>query len=454
MSETWQQKHERATALVQQVKKDKEGIQKAEDAEKLTAKMTDARRLMAEVQAERKDEENHRLTALLEEFERQQDNSSAQQAASPRDGAVVAPVQTQQAKVDETMRAAFSTKSRLVVDNARSAERVAEALPILKAALSEGTPGSGGFLVPPLYMQDLFAATRRQGNALRALGWLSVHPVDSSNQVMIPRGSGAATVGIVAENATKPSADQTFTQIQISIFTWAGISKQSKQMAADATPMVLDLSTRELGSLIGNLEEQKIINGSGTGEPRGILNVIGLSSPSPLAAGLTQQAVVDKMLDAVVGITTNYFGPPSGALMHPRRLAWLLKAKDTQNNYIFNPGGQTRSPNFTDAADGVTSVATGQRDPAYNLFGLPIGISANVPTTLGAGTNEDVIVVGAWQEAHWFQRQDVTVDVTDTAGTSFEQNQVWIRMEERAGFSAERYPTAFAVVTGPSLSQV
>lgn len=85
------------------------------------------------------------------------------------------------------------------------------------------------------------------------------------------------------------------------------------------------------------------------------------------------------------------------------------------------------------------------------LLGLPIGVSTNVPTTLADETaatpteTADAIIVGAWNEAHWFQRQDVTLDVSDTAGTAFENNQTWFRLEERAGFSAERYPAAFAV---------
>jgi len=91
-----------------------------------------------------------------------------------------------------------------------------------------------------------------------------------------------------------------------------------------------------------------------------------------------------------------------------------------------------------------------------SIFGLPIGTSANIPTNANYGTSgnsdQDVIIVGNWNELHWFQRQDVTLDTTDTAGTSWEQNQVWIRCEERWGSTAERYPTAFAVVHGKGLA--
>ncbi len=449
-TETWAQKRERAQALAGQIKEEfKAGVKNAEQTQQMTAKMQDVQKLMTEVRAEKAEDERKQLETIMEEFERQSASGSA------GDSAFAERQQTRQlatsAAAADPLRDAFSVKPRLVVASDKAAA-ISERLPVLKAALTEGTPGTGGFLVVPQYFQQLFAEVRRQGNALRALGWLNMHPVES-NLIMIPRGAGSATFGIVAEGTAKPSADPSFTQIQVNIFTAAGIYKMSKQMAQDSSPTAMDLAVRELGSLAGNYEEQKCLYGSGTGEPRGILNVTGLSSPAPLAAGLNQQAVIDKMLDAVVNITTSYFGPPTGALMHPRRLAWLLKAKDTAGNYLFNPSGSFRQPNAAPMMDDVTSVSTGVSDAPYSLFGIPIGESANVPTNLGVGTNEDTVILAAWQEAHWFQRQEVTVDVSDIAGTAFEQNLVFIRLEERFGFTAERYPSAFAAVTGPSLSQ-
>jgi hypothetical protein len=141
-------------------------------------------------------------------------------------------------------------------------------------------------------------------------------------------------------------------------------------------------------------------------------------------------------------------------------LGYLLKAKDTATNYIFNMQGSFRAPNFlpalqsTTRADGATFGALDT--PPVSFLGIPLGTSVNIPTNQNFGTSggsdQDVILVANWNEAHWFQRQDVTMDTTDVAGTSWEQNQVWIRGEERVGFTAERYPTAFGVVHGKGLA--
>lgn len=462
--EAWEEKAETAKALVEQIKKEKEAINSAEDALKLRNKFTEARKLADEAREERKILEKARLNEVLGEYENEQ-KAEAQRKASADSMRIVRESGAFGEQAAEQRNLTLSERMR--GDRARVAftERAVKAIPDLyKAALTEGTGSTGGYLVVPQYLQDLFAETRRQGNALRSYGWLNVHPVES-NQIYIPKGGGSASITMVAEGTAKPSADQTFSQISVVIYTAAGISKQSKQLVQDSSPTILDLSTRELGTLLGNLEEAKIINGSGTAEPLGILGTPNLAiapqtasdtAPGAVAAGATQQNVIDKILDGVVAITTQYFAAPTGCLMHPRRLGWLLKGKDTATNYLFNRNGTFRQPNFSPALNTVTSMSTGINTPPFDLFGLPIGTSVNIPTTANygvtGGSDQDVIIVANWNEAHWFQRQDVTVDTSDVAGTSWETNQVWIRAEERFGFTAARYPTAYGVVHGKGLS--
>lgn len=464
--ETWREKKERAEAIIETVKRDYKAIQKAEDAEKCQNMVSEARKLMAEAGEERTHYEKARLNDLLAEHDRQQQLEEASNRSFNFERPRVQPF-----KQGQETAGALSERMRSDQVRMLASERMIHAIPDLeKAALAEGTGSTGGYLVVPAYLQDLFAETRRQGNALRSYGWMNIHPVES-NQIYIPKGTGSATVSWVGENTQKPSQDQTYTQIAVSIFTLAGISKQSKQLAMDSSPTVLDLSTRELGTLIGNFEEQYIIAGGVgtlTGGPTGIIATSGLAqapsttagAPGSVTATATQQTnVIDAILGAVVAVETNYFAPPTGVLMHPRRLGWLLKGKDTASNYLFNRPGNFRAPNFDPQMKTVTSmvgVSGGYDTPPYDLFGLPIGTSVNIPTNLNYGvsgaSDQDIVIVGAWNEAHLFQRQDVTMDTSDVAGSSWEYNQVWIRGEERLGFTAARYPTAFACVYGTGLN--
>ena len=159
-------------------------------------------------------------------------------------------------------------------------------------AMVEGTASSGGYLVVPQYMQDLFAAVRGQGNALRRYGWLNIHPTNS-NTIYIPGGSGATSVGWTSELATKPSADLGFAQLQINVFTLAGLAYASLQMLADGDPSVADLAL--------NAEEAAMLNGSGSGQPLGIIGTSGVvNKTTAITASPSGQLVIDTILDAVM----------------------------------------------------------------------------------------------------------------------------------------------------------
>lgn len=430
---SWQEKSAQAKALAEDVKKmHREGIDDGEKATEVRRKLADAQRLSAEARAEKLADDNSAIDTMLKSFDLNDASADSNWGAGP---------------ISTSTGSIADTKSALKVAEdpfGQSKEtRIVASEKALKdfgmKALAEGTTTAGGFLVPPQYLQDQFAEVRRAGNTLRRLGWLNVHPVET-NTLLMPKGGGSATVGWVAENATKPSADQSFSQITINIHTAAGISKLSKQLVDDSSPTAVDLATRELASLMALLEEQAALNGSGTGQPRGILNTTGVNN---IAVGTnTAAAVVDAILDGIVAIQSTYFGAPNGILMHPRRMGFLQKAKDSNGAYLFTSPG-SRAPG--------AGAGLGVGQAAFDLLGLPVGISANIPTNLGVGLNQDAIIVADWNEAHWFQRQDVTLDASDVAGTAFEQNQVWFRLEQRAGFSAERYASAFSVLSGAGL---
>ena len=322
------------------------------------------------------------------------------------------------------------------------------------AALVEGTQATGGFLVVPQYLQEMFAAVRRQGNALRRLGWLNVHQTEETNQVLFPKASGSLTVGLVAELAVKPTADNAYSQVTIGLYTMAGIAGISRQLARSADPAIAEILARDLSLLLGNLEEQLVFTGTGTQQPRGIVNTTGTSAvPSAtqtaLNGAVTGQILIDAIIDCAAVVATNYYGPVTGAIMRPSRLAFLQKTKDTQGNYVLNLAGTTRQPMATESED------VGGSD-TFELLGIPMAQSTNIPANLGGGANQDCVIIADWAEAHWFQRWDQQLDssdiATDGAGNSaFATNRVLFRLEEIAGFSAERYPAAFCVLTGSGL---
>ena len=465
LTQSLEEKKAEAKALLAEVKEAaaKGGGDDGEDYAAHIEKMNEVRRLGAEIKAEKTEKERQELLSLLEAFEKQ----TAAPPAGMEDAGIVSGAKNRLAEIEETKARKSEeddveaqihsmVKQRVAIANNFHGNNLMKAYKpdrFQKVAV-EGTPSAGGYLTVPEYFQNLFAAVRGQGNAIRRYGWLNVHPTNART-LLIPTGGGSTTVGWTPENTTKPTSDLTFGQITVSIFTLAGLAYVSNQMLEDSDPAIAQLAAQDMALRLGNAEEAAIINGSGTNQPRGILNTTGINDRTTVVtASPTQQLVIDAMIDGVADIQTNYFGAPNGILMTPRRLSWLQKAKDTATNYLFNAVGTYRAPGSLGADSlGVTSSTQGTVAPMAEIFGLPIGVSQNIPRTLtyGSGTGEDAIIIGAWEEAHWFQRQDVTVDMTTEGAGAFEGNLTVYREEERAGFTAARFPQAFTVVSGPGL---
>lgn len=459
---TLAEKQAKAADLIAEVKEAaaKGGGDDGQDYEAHRRKFEEAQTLMNEVKAEKNEGERKELLTLLEAFEKQ-----AAAPAGDEDAGIVTSAKSRLAEIEQAKSSRqesdgsfelMQAKQKVVMKDKDDTRFLFKAFNPEKfqKAMVEGTASAGGYLVVPEYLQALFASVRGQGNALRRYGWLNIHPT-TSNTIFLPRGSGATSVGWTAELATKPSADLAFNQLQFNVYTLAGLAYASLQMMADGDPSVADLALQDLSLRLANAEEAAVINGSGTGQPLGIIGTSGvINKTTAITASPSGQLVIDTILDAIMGIQTTYYGPPNGILMHPKRLSFLQKTKDGANNYIFNQSGTYRTPgSFASDNLSVTSQTQGTTAGLPDLFGLPIGVSTNVPTNLtyGSGTGEDVIIVGAWNEAHWFQRQDVTVDSTTEGAGTFETNQIAYRMEERAAFTAGRFPSAFALVGGPGM---
>lgn len=321
-------------------------------------------------------------------------------------------------------------------------------------AYTEGafTPGTysatGGFLVPPQYLQGSLAEFRIAQAKVRQL--CTVLPGINSNSVLIPRETGISAVGWVAENAAKPSTDATFGQISVGIFVLAGIAKVSKQLLNDSTPAVDVIVRRGLGKALGQAEDIAFINGNGSGQPTGILNTAGVLT------GAVGAKLWSSIAGAITTVASNYFANPTAILAHPRDVNTLRTTTDTAGRPIFLPNywaggnpsqGGPQAYLGTGAANALEATYNASPPDGY-VFGLPIYGDANMPTNLGGGANETRMIIAAWEEAWIFEREGMGMDVSGEAGTSFEQNQFWFRIEERVGFTAARQVNAFYVMTG------
>jgi HK97 family phage major capsid protein len=307
------------------------------------------------------------------------------------------------------------------------------------SGMSEGsyTPATytgGGYLVPPEISSEL-VVLREQAAVLRTI--CSSISVDSAS-LQIASVTGGTIAAWVNELTEKPYQNMTFANINANVFTAAGLGVISNQLLADARTSIDSLLISDLAKRLATLEEVAFLNGSGSNQPLGILNTSGVNTET------VSTTTIPDLLDAIVaGITdvqTNYQGNPSHIVMHPRTWARIVKARESSSpsTYLIGAGETAFGRRGSDAL------------PGGQLFGLPVVLTKNMPTTLGTGSNESRVIVGNFGEALILDRQGITVD--QSPHVLFTQNQTVFRAEERVGFTAARYPKAFSVISGTGLA--
>lgn len=311
-------------------------------------------------------------------------------------------------------------------------------------AMSEASGAVGGYLVQPLLERQLVLA-RERDNVIRGL---ASSITINTNSIQLDQLGLSTTAGWVAELAAKPESNGlTLATITASIYTAAGLATVSNQLLADSNPSIDGLLTTDLAKRLVALEETAFLEGSGTGEPLGILNTSGIGAitytdtenKDPAATG----GILDKVLESIAQVQENW-GQPSAIVMHPRTWTSILKSRDTAGHYTIAPR------NIVTAGYDPETPRTYITGPEQTLFGVPVILSNRIPTNKGSGTNESRIIVGDFKEALVLDRQGITID--ESEHVYFTTNATVFRAESRVGFTAARQPKAFSVIGGTGLA--
>ena len=279
----------------------------------------------------------------------------------------------------------------------------------------EGTGSTGGFLVSPEQLPG-YVEARRATSPLR----LRCQTVQvSSDEVWVVTEGNTVTVAHVAEAATKPDSTGSVAQKISTVHKVAGTSHVSDELLADSNGNAAEIVERQFAQQIGIAIDTAIISGTGTGQPTGIRNTAGVAATA--VDGQGGAALYNSIVKAVSRIGQR-FETVDTVVVHPRDAVKFELATDSTGQYLF-PGG------------------IAQRFPGVSLV-----LDANIPTNLGTGTNESVILVGGFARgAYFFERQALTIDVSSEA--AFLSDQTVFRGVERYGFAVV-VPGAFEVLTG------
>jgi HK97 family phage major capsid protein len=193
--------------------------------------------------------------------------------------------------------------------------------------------------------------------------------------------------------------------------------------------------------------EVACLNGSGTNQPKGVLQES--SVPAVTVTGQTAAQVLLKLADLMQRIEVAVGEPADFVLMHSRRFAWLASLLDSNQRPLIVPAGQGPYNAFGTVSlqkpDDGLSISP-DLAPAGYMAGLPIYTSPSLPVGNGTGTNEDWLVVGASRlAARWADPAGIRSFTFDAVASS--TNSIRL-MALTYGAFITRYPAAFGVIKG------
>jgi HK97 family phage major capsid protein len=308
-----------------------------------------------------------------------------------------------------------------------------------RAAISTSSGGVG--LVPPQYLLDELATFARASRPFADS--LNSRPLpDAGMTFNVPRVTTGTLTAVQTEGSAIQDGSAVTDYLSFGVNTVAGkqdISRQLLDRSDPATDTVLGQD------LIGDYSKQldaQLLNQA----TNGITVLSGVNTITYTDATPTAGELYAKFADAIQQVWTNRFASPDLIVMHPRRWAFFLGAVDSQNRPLVLPDPTTANQAFNAMGTGTTSVPQGL---VGTLMGLPVVIDPNLSITLGAGTNEDLIIVTRRADQLLFEVGAPTVAVE--TGVLSSTLQVRIYAYGYFAFTFARYLKATSRIAGTGL---
>jgi HK97 family phage major capsid protein len=202
-----------------------------------------------------------------------------------------------------------------------------------------------------------------------------------------------------SENTLIAEADPTYSELVLLPSTLKSLKvlhRISNELSRHAVTSIATVLGAALVRRVASAIDRAFLVGDGAANTvLGIANQTGIQTMAAVGA-----PTVDDLHDALgLGMAAN--ARPSAWFMNPRDLVALRKAKDTAGNYLVHPDP---------SAPGT-----------FQLLGVPVYVTTQIPTSGGAGTNESRIILADMTQVAVGRDQDVNVTLLEETFADFDQ---------------------------------
>lgn len=281
---------------------------------------------------------------------------------------------------------------------------------VKEKTLSGGTNEKGKTLLPKEFIEDVIDRVANDPTALRNLCKTYKTNFRSGTIPVVKTGVGMTWVG--SDEARTLDSKLAFDELEYSINTLQSYIPVSNDLLDDTPINLFNVLAEQYHKELVKAENKAILAGSGTKQPKGIINT-GEVKQVTLDAAMTADDLLRLPYNVNVSWRTN------GVFIIPSELmAEVMVMKDGSGRYIFNHG---------DAANGVAATIGG-----YKVVEL-------------AEVGAKQIVFGDLNEYIVFDKQEFICEINTQSDEAFKNNTTLVKYGERIDGKVA-VPAAFAIL--------
>lgn len=278
-------------------------------------------------------------------------------------------LEQREVKATEALQAAaVNFKDATVSDNETDILRKMAAGEIRGYEFRAITGSTTGAPVPTSFYNEIVKVARLV-NPL--LDYATVINTASGENLQIPSQSGFSTATIVGQGVSIGTSEPTFNAFTtLGAYKFSALAQLSRELVLDAGVDIVGFLAEQFGNAFGYAIGDKILNGTGTVEPTGLLGVAGTGVTG--STGVVGAFTADNVIDLIYSLDGALRNKPTFAMLaNSTSIAALRKLKDSYGQYLFNIGLGS------DARDLVLGV------PVIETPAMPSPGTAKTPLAVG-----------------------------------------------------------------------
>lgn len=203
--------------------------------------------------------------------------------------------------------------------------------------LTEGIDAGGGYLVPEEYDHRLIDVLDEE-NVMRKLGTR----ITTSGEHKINIAATKPAAAWIEEGGALTFGDATFDQIIMDAHKLHVAIKVTEELLYDNAFNLESYILKQFGKALANAEEDAFINGTGVGQPLGLLAANGGAQVGVVTAS-ESEVTADEIIDLIYSLKRPY-RKNAAFLTNDKCVAALRKLKDKNGQYLWQPPLQAGEP--------------------------------------------------------------------------------------------------------------